>query len=153
MSMNKPPNTYGFQVIMKPDWQPVIGLEMHVQLNTKSKIFSSAPIRFGDEPNVNISVVCTGQPGALPVLNKEAVKKAVQFGLAIDAAISPISTFDRKSYFYPDSPRNFQITQFENPLLQGGTVYAEQEGKSKIFQINRAHLEDDAGMLKHFTNF
>ncbi|MGB7977668.1 MAG: Asp-tRNA(Asn)/Glu-tRNA(Gln) amidotransferase subunit GatB [Chlamydiales bacterium] len=130
-------------------WEPVIGLEIHAQLNTKSKLFSGAPNRFGDEPNVNISTICTGQPGALPTLNKEAVRKGVQFGLAIGAEIARISTFDRKSYFYPDSPRNFQITQFENPLIRGGEV--KVDGKS--FKINRAHLEDDAGMLKHFTTF
>lgn len=130
-------------------WEPVIGLEIHAQLNTKSKIFSSAPNHFGDEPNVNISAVCTGQPGALPVLNREVVRKAVQFGLSIGAEIAKVSTFDRKSYFYPDSPRNFQITQFENPLIRGGEVRAN----GKIFQVNRAHIEDDAGMLKHFTTF
>ncbi len=140
--------------LMKDDlpydlWEPVIGLELHVQLNTKSKIFSPAPNHFGDEPNLNISSVCTGQPGALPILNKEVVRKAVQFGLAVGAQISKVSTFDRKSYFYPDSPRNFQITQFENPLIRGGQVTAG----GKTFQINRAHIEDDAGMLKHFTNF
>ena len=134
-------------------WQPVIGLEIHVQLNTKSKLFSSAPNHFGDEPNVNITSVCTGQPGALPVLNREAVKKAIQFGLAAGCQIARISTFDRKSYFYPDSPRNFQITQFENPLLRGGSITADVNGVSKTFQINRAHLEDDAGMLKHFSSF
>ena len=91
-------------------WEPVIGLEIHVQLSTASKLFSPAPNRFGDEPNLNISAVCTGQPGALPVLNKEAVRKAVLFGLAVGARIAPLSKFDRKSYFYPDSPRNFQIT-------------------------------------------
>ena len=95
-------------------WEPVIGLEIHVQLNTKSKLFSSAPNRFGDEPNTNISVVCTGQPGALPVLNKEALRKAIQFGLAIKGKIARVSRFDRKCYFYPDTPRNFQITQFSN---------------------------------------
>lgn len=130
-------------------WEPVIGLEIHAQLNTKSKIFSSAPSHFGDEPNMNISVVCTGQPGALPVLNKEVVRKAVQFGLAVGAKISKISTFDRKSYFYPDSPRNFQITQFEHPLVVGGSVNAN----GKVFQVNRAHIEDDAGMLRHFSTF
>ena len=134
-------------------WEPVIGLEIHAQLNTRSKIFSPAPNRFGDEPNTNISYVCTGQPGALPVINKEAVRKAVQFGVAIGAKIAKVSTFDRKSYFYPDSPRNFQITQFETPLIRGGSVAADVEGKSKVFQVNRAHIEDDAGMLKHFTNF
>lgn len=135
------------------NWEPVIGLEIHTQLNTRSKLFSGAPNRFGDEPNTNISVVCTGQPGALPVLNKEAVKKAVQFGLAVKSKISRISTFDRKSYFYPDSPRNFQITQYENPLIVGGSVTAEVDGVLKTFAINRAHLEDDAGMLKHFSTF
>lgn len=130
-------------------YEPVIGLEIHAQLNTKSKLFSTAFNRFGDEPNINIGPVCTAQPGALPVLNEEAVKKAVQFGLAIDAEVSLFSTFDRKSYFYPDSPRNFQITQFENPIIRKGQI----EAGGKVFQINRAHLEDDAGILKHFSHF
>lgn len=134
-------------------WEPVIGLEIHTQLNTKSKLFSTAPNRFGDEPNVNISVVDTGQPGALPVLNKEAVKKAVQFGLAVGGKITLVSRFDRKSYFYPDSPRNFQITQYDTPLVRGGSIIADVNGVNKTFQINRAHLEDDAGMLKHFSTF
>ncbi|MCE2983243.1 MAG: Asp-tRNA(Asn)/Glu-tRNA(Gln) amidotransferase subunit GatB [Parachlamydia sp.] len=135
------------------DWEAVIGLEIHVELNTKSKLFSTAPNRFGDEPNTNITEVCTGQPGALPVLNKEAVRKAVQFGCAIQAEIAKFSKFDRKSYFYPDSPRNFQITQYDKPIVKGGVVIAEVEGEEKTFQVNRVHLEDDAGMLKHFTNF
>lgn len=135
------------------EWETVIGLEIHAELNTKSKLFSTAPNRFGDEPNTNISEVCTGQPGALPVLNKEAVRKAVQFGLAVNAEISKFSKFDRKSYFYPDSPRNFQITQFDEPIVRGGQVIAEVDGIEKTFAINRVHLEDDAGMLKHFTNF
>src|ERR1700722_3324332 len=139
--------------VVYENWEPVIGLEIHVQLNTKSKIFSSAPNRFGDEPNTNIGVVDTGQPGSLPVLNKEAVRKAVLFGLAIGAKISLISTFDRKSYFYPDSPRNFQITQFDNPIVIGGMVIAEVGGTSKHFLVHHAHLEDDAGMLKHFSSF
>ncbi|MCH1429784.1 MAG: Asp-tRNA(Asn)/Glu-tRNA(Gln) amidotransferase subunit GatB [Chlamydiales bacterium] len=135
------------------DWEIIIGLEIHVELNTQSKLFSPAANRFGDEPNNNIGVVCTGQPGALPVLNKEAVKKAVQIGLALQANINLLSKFDRKSYFYPDSPRNFQITQLDKPIVMGGEVKCEVEGEEKIFQINRAHLEDDAGMLKHFSKF
>lgn len=135
------------------DYEAVIGLEIHVQLNTKSKLFSSAANHFGDEPNTNITEICTGQPGALPVLNKEAVKKAVLFGAAVNGSISTYSRFDRKSYFYPDSPRNFQITQFDHPIIKGGTLIADVEGIPKSFSINRAHLEDDAGMLKHFTNF
>jgi len=138
---------------LREKWEAVIGLEIHAQLNTKSKMFSSAPNRFGDEPNTNITEVCTGQPGALPVVNKEAVKKAVAFGLAIGAKISDFTTFDRKSYFYPDSPRNFQITQFENPIVGRGTVFADVDGVKKEFIIEHAHLEDDAGMLKHFSNF
>lgn len=134
-------------------WEAVIGLEIHAELNTKSKLFSMAPNRFGDEPNTNITEVCTGMPGALPVLNKEAVKKAVQFGCAINATISKFSKFDRKSYFYPDSPRNFQITQYSEPIILGGTVIAEVNGEEMAFAVNRVHLEDDAGMLKHFTNF
>lgn len=134
-------------------WETVIGLEIHVQLNTHSKIFSSAPNRFGDEPNTNISIVCTGQPGALPVLNREAVRKAVQFGCAVRARIAHRCTFDRKSYFYPDSPRNFQITQFYEPIVIGGQLVAEVEGVPHTFTIHHAHLEDDAGMLKHFSSF
>ncbi len=134
-------------------WEPVIGLEIHIQLNTNSKLFAPSPNRFGDEPNTNISEVCTGQPGSLPVLNKEAVKKAVQFGCAVGARVAHFSKFDRKSYFYPDSPRNFQITQFDKPIVIGGTIACDVDGAIKHFQINRAHLEDDAGMLKHFTNF
>ncbi|MBA3957138.1 MAG: Asp-tRNA(Asn)/Glu-tRNA(Gln) amidotransferase subunit GatB [Parachlamydiaceae bacterium] len=135
------------------NWETVIGLEIHAELNTKSKLFSVAPNRFGDEPNVNITEVCTGQPGALPVLNKEAVRKAVQLGCALNAKVAKFSKFDRKSYFYPDSPRNFQITQFDEPIVIGGTVIAEVDGEEKAFAVNRVHLEDDAGMLKHFSQF
>lgn len=135
------------------NWEPVIGLEIHVQLNTKTKIFSAVPNHFGDEPNTNIGVLCTGQPGALPVLNKEAVHKAVQFGCAVRANIAHFSKFDRKSYFYPDSPRNFQITQFEQPIIIGGSVAVELGGETRHFALHHAHLEDDAGMLKHFSTF
>jgi len=134
-------------------WETVIGLEIHAELNTKSKLFSTAPNHFGDEPNTNISEVCTGQPGALPVLNEEAVRKAVQLGCALNSTVAKYSKFDRKSYFYPDSPRNFQITQLDEPIVIGGAVIAEVDGEEKTFAVNRAHLEDDAGMLKHFTNF
>lgn len=135
------------------EWETIIGLEIHAELNTKSKLFSVAPNRFGDEPNCNITEVCTGMPGALPVLNQEAVRKAVQLGCALNAEVQKFSKFDRKSYFYPDSPRNFQITQFDQPIILGGTVIAEVDGEEKEFQVNRVHLEDDAGMLKHFPGF
>jgi len=135
------------------EWETVIGLEIHAELNTKSKLFSAAPNRFGDKPNTNITEVCTGQPGALPVLNKEAVRKAVQFGCAINATVAKFSKFDRKSYFYPDSPRNFQITQYDQPIIIGGTIIADVEGREMSFSVNRVHLEDDAGMLKHFPAY
>lgn len=135
------------------EWETVIGLEVHVELNTRAKLFSAAANHFGDEPNTNITDVCTGQPGSLPVLNKEAVRKAVLLGCALNAHIAKYSRFDRKSYFYPDSPRNFQITQFEMPIIVGGSITADVEGVPKTFGIHRAHLEDDAGMLKHFNKF
>ncbi len=135
------------------NWEPVIGLEIHTQLLTRSKMFGPEPNRFGDEPNTNIGVVDTGQPGSLPVINKEAVKKAVQFGCAIHANISLVSRFDRKSYFYPDCPKNYQITQFDHPIVRGGVVTCDVDGQTLHFKVNRAHLEEDAGMLKHFTTF
>ncbi|NGX62281.1 MAG: Aspartyl/glutamyl-tRNA(Asn/Gln) amidotransferase subunit B [Chlamydiae bacterium] len=135
------------------EWASVIGLEIHVELNTKSKLFSPALNRFGDDPNTNISDVCTGQPGTLPVLNKEAVRKAVLFGCAVKANIEKYSRFDRKSYFYPDSPRNFQITQFARPIIIGGEIVTDVGAETKTFKIRSAHLEDDAGMLKHFSKF
>lgn len=138
---------------MHPEWECVIGLEIHVELKTKSKLFSSALNRFGDEPNTNITDVDTGQPGSLPVLNQEAVRKAVAFGCAINAKVQSYSRFDRKSYFYPDSPRNFQITQFEMPILIGGMVKAAIDGKEYSFRVKETHLEDDAGTLKHFPTF
>ncbi|CAG9046502.1 Aspartyl/glutamyl-tRNA(Asn/Gln) amidotransferase subunit B [Chlamydia abortus] len=135
------------------DWESVIGLEVHVELNTKSKLFSCARNRFGDEPNTNISPVCTGMPGSLPVLNKEAVRKAVLFGCAVEGEVALLSRFDRKSYFYPDSPRNFQITQFEHPIVRGGHIKAIVHGEERHFELAQAHIEDDAGMLKHFGEF
>lgn len=135
------------------EWEAVVGLEIHAQLNTDTKLFSSAPNSFGDEPNTNITVVCTGQPGTLPILNKEAVKKAVLFGHAVSAKIALYSKFDRKSYFYPDSPRNFQITQFDKPIVVGGEVTAEIDGVEKTVQLDHTHIEDDAGMCRHFSDF
>ena len=131
------------------NFEPVIGLEIHTQLSTRTKLFSRTAYEVGNEPNTNIGVVDTGQPGALPVINGEAVKKAVLFGLAINAKISRNSRFDRKSYFYPDCPRNFQITQFDEPIITDGEVTVD----GKTYQIEKAHLEDDAGMLKHFSDF
>ncbi len=135
------------------DWEVVIGLEIHAELNTKTKLFSRAPNHFGDEPNTNITEICTGQPGSLPILNKEAVRKAVQLGCAVRGEIAKWSQFDRKSYFYPDLPRNFQITQYTHPIISGGTVIAELEGREIAFALDRIHLEDDTGTMKHFSRF
>lgn len=135
------------------DWEAIIGLEIHAQLNTRTKLFSRTLNRFGDEPNTNIGLIDTAQPGTLPLLNKEAVKKAVRFGCAINAEIAHFSAFDRKSYFYPDSPRNFQITQFYHPIIRSGLIQVQISGLLKEFGIRHAHLEDDSGMLKHFSSF
>ena len=135
------------------NWEVIIGLEIHVQLSCKTKMFGAEPYHFGSEPNVDIGVVSTAQPGSLPVINKEAVRKAVQFGCAVQATISPVSRFDRKSYFYPDSPKNYQITQFAHPVVLGGIIVTEVGDKVKHFDIHHAHLEEDAGMLKHFSSF
>ncbi len=135
------------------DWELVVGLEMHAELNTASKLFSGAPNGFGEVPNTLISPICTGQPGALPVLNRMAVEKAIRLGCALGSKILPVSHFDRKSYFYPDSPRNFQITQHETPILQGGTLVAYVGDQLKSFSIAEAHLEDDAATLKHCDYF
>lgn len=138
---------------LHPDWECIIGLEIHVQLNTRTKLFSRTPNRFGEEPNTSIGLTDTGQPGTLPVLNKAAVHKAIVLGCALEATIPSFSAFDRKSYFYPDSPRNFQITQFFHPIIRGGHVTALVGETSKRFTIKEAHLEDDSGMLKHFSTF
>lgn len=138
---------------MPKGWKAVIGLEIHVELNTKSKLFSSAVNAFGCEPNTNLDVVSTGMPGSLPVLNKEAVNKAIALGLAIGGHINLYSRFDRKSYFYPDCPRNYQITQFDIPIIEGGQVTAEVNDEDKTFQIERVQIEDDAGNLRHFNDF
>ncbi|PCI76282.1 Asp-tRNA(Asn)/Glu-tRNA(Gln) amidotransferase GatCAB subunit B [Candidatus Aerophobetes bacterium] len=135
------------------NWEVIIGLEIHLQLNTKTKLFSSSPNQFGAEPNTHIDFVNTAQPGSLPRLNQAAVDKAIALGLALKSKIAPVSAFDRKSYFYPDCPRNFQITQFFHPILIGGRIDALVDGKEKTFFIDRAHLEDDAGIIRHFTDF
>lgn len=139
--------------IDKGAWESVIGLEVHVELNTKSKLFSSAPNHFGDKPNTNITEVCCGLPGALPVLNRDAVQKAILFGGAISGEIATFCKFDRKFYFYPDSPKNFQITQHDMPIVTGGIVNAEVGEEVKAFAIDRVLLEEDTGTLKHFSDF
>lgn len=134
-------------------WEVVIGLENHVQLTTQSKIFSGSSIRFGAEPNTQASPVDLALPGVLPVLNRGAVERAIRFGLAVGAKIAPQSVFARKNYFYPDLPKGYQISQFEDPVVQGGTIsFAyEKDGKleTKTVNLTRAHLEEDAGKSLH----
>ena len=134
-------------------WEVVIGLETHAQLTTQSKIFSGAPIRFGAEPNTQACPVDLALPGVLPVMNRGAVERAIQFGLAIGATIAPRSIFARKNYFYPDLPKGYQISQYETPVVQGGTIsfIVEKDGKPEMrtVQLTRAHLEEDAGKSLH----
>jgi len=134
-------------------WEVVIGLENHVQLTTSSKIFSGSAIRFGAEPNTQASPVDLALPGVLPVMNKGAVEHAIRFGLAVGAKISPHSVFARKNYFYPDLPKGYQISQFEDPVVIGGQVSFgfEKDGKFETRTVNltRAHLEEDAGKSLH----
>ncbi|CAL92788.1 Asp-tRNA(Asn)/Glu-tRNA(Gln) amidotransferase subunit GatB [Azoarcus olearius] len=137
----------------RSDWEVVIGLEVHAQLNTASKIFSGASTAFGAEPNVQASAVDIALPGVLPVLNRGAVERAIRFGLAIGATVAPTSVFARKNYFYPDLPKGYQISQFELPVVQGGTITIRVgEGENayeKTVNLTRAHLEEDAGKSLH----
>ena len=130
-------------------WNPVIGLEIHVQLNTKSKIFSSASTNFGANQNTQACAIDLGMPGVLPVLNEQAVFMAIKFGLAIGAKISNNSIFARKNYFYPDLPKGYQISQYEIPIVSGGSINIESENTTKKINITRAHLEEDAGKSIH----
>jgi len=135
------------------DWEVVIGLEVHAQLNTVSKIFSGAPTAFGVEPNRQASAVDIALPGVLPVLNRGAVERAIRFGLAIEADIAPKSVFARKNYFYADLPKGYQISQFELPVVVGGSINIRvgegENGYEKTVNLTRAHLEEDAGKSLH----
>jgi aspartyl-tRNA(Asn)/glutamyl-tRNA(Gln) amidotransferase subunit B len=131
-------------------WEVVIGLETHVQLTTVSKIFSGSSTAFGAAPNTQASVVDLALPGALPVMNKGAVERAVKFGLAIGAKINQRSIFARKNYFYPDLPKGYQISQFETPIVEGGGLTITlDDGSTKFIELTRAHLEEDAGKSVH----
>jgi len=130
-------------------WEVVIGLETHAQLSTTSKIFSGAATAFGAAPNTQACAVDLALPGTLPVLNRGAVERAIRFGLAVGAKVAPLSIFARKNYFYPDLPKGYQISQYEIPVVQGGTVSFLVGGERKTVRLTRAHLEEDAGKSLH----
>ena len=131
------------------NWETVIGLEVHAQLSTNTKLFSSASTRFGSEPNTQVDLVDLGLPGVLPVVNRDAFKKAITFGLAINADINQESTFDRKNYFYPDLPKGYQISQFDRPIISNGSVPIWWNNQEYIIELTRAHLEEDSGKSFH----
>ena len=136
------------------DWEPVIGLETHVQLGTSSKIFTAASTNFGDEPNTHIDPVVCGLPGTLPVLNKRVLEYAVKAAMALNLKIAQHCKFDRKQYFYPDLPKNYQISQYDEPIAEDGWIEVEvaEKGKEtylKTIGIERLHMEEDAGKLVH----
>ncbi len=131
------------------EWEIVIGLETHTQLSTESKIFSDSSTRFGAAPNTQANEVDMALPGSLPVMNKGAVERAIRLGLAVGAHIAPRSIFARKNYFYPDLPKNYQISQFEIPVVQGGSITFFVDGEEKTVNLTRAHLEEDAGKSLH----
>ncbi len=134
---------------MKGDYEAVIGLEIHVQMSTRTKMFCSCPVEFGAPPNQNTCPVCTGMPGVLPVINARAVEYAVKAALALGAKVNLKSVMARKNYFYPDLPKGYQISQYELPLAEGGQVVIETENGEKVIRLVRLHIEEDAGKLIH----
>ncbi|HET7773389.1 MAG TPA: Asp-tRNA(Asn)/Glu-tRNA(Gln) amidotransferase GatCAB subunit B, partial [Burkholderiaceae bacterium] len=131
-------------------WEVVIGIETHVQLSTTSKIFSGSSTQFGAAPNTQANAVDMALPGVLPVMNKGAVQRAIQFGLAVGGQVAAVSQFERKNYFYPDLPKAYQISQYEVPVVSGGGIsILLEDGSEKTIRLTRAHLEEDAGKSVH----
>ncbi len=131
------------------EFETIIGLEVHLQLNTKTKIFCGCVNQYGSPSNTNVCPVCLGLPGTLPVLNHQALLNAVKVGLALNAQINPFIKFDRKNYFYPDLPKGYQISQYDFPVAKDGFLNIRSGGKEKKIGIKRAHVEEDAGKLVH----
>jgi aspartyl-tRNA(Asn)/glutamyl-tRNA(Gln) amidotransferase subunit B len=130
-------------------YEPVIGLEVHVQLGTRTKIFCGCPTSFGAPPNTNVCPVCLGLPGALPVLTKDAVELAIKAAIALNCQVRPLSRFARKNYFYPDLPKGYQISQYDEPVAEHGYVDIQVDGQDKRIGVTRVHMEDDAGKSIH----
>src|SRR5438045_859523 len=130
-------------------YEPVIGLEVHVQLGTKTKIFCSCPVEFGAPPNTNVCPVCLGLPGALPVMSRQAVEYAISAAIALHCRVNPCSRFARKNYFYPDLPKGYQISQYDQPLAEHGYLDIAVDGVDKRIGVTRVHMEDDAGKSIH----
>ena len=131
------------------EWETVIGLECHVELSTKTKMFCGCRNEFGAEPNTNVCPVCLGQPGSLPVPNREAIASIIKIGLALDCQIAPHSLFHRKNYFYPDMPKDFQISQYDLPICVGGHLDVDVDGQTRRIGITRVHMEEDTGKTTH----
>src|SRR6266849_1718179 len=147
--MKSASETAGLAPEVLAKYEPVIGLEVHVQLLTNTKIFCGCSTRFGDPPNTNVCPVCLGLPGTLPVLNKRAVEMAMRASLALHCTVQEHSRFARKNYFYPDLPKGYQISQYELPLATDGWVQIEHDGAKKRIGITRLHLEEDAAKNLH----
>ena len=130
-------------------YEAVIGLECHIQLNTRSKMFCDCPAAFGDEPNSNVCPVCLGLPGALPRANRAAIDLALRLGLALGCTLKEESVFARKNYFYPDMPKNYQITQYDRPLCEGGSLPVGTGERQRGFDLIRIHVEEDTGKSFH----